>query len=52
MPVKVERITSGKNKGKFRVRDNGVSAKATTKEKAESQARLLRGIAHGFKPRS
>ena len=28
----------------------GVKAKNTTKEKAEAQARLLRGVEHGFKP--
>ena len=50
MPVKVTKITSGKNKGKYRVSHDGVSAKATTKEKAEKQANLLRGIAHGWKP--
>jgi|2_EtaG_2_1085320.scaffolds.fasta_scaffold15870_2 hypothetical protein len=50
MPVKIERIGSGKNKGKFRVKDNGTSAKATTKGKAESQSRLLRAVSRGFKP--
>ena len=31
---------------------SGVKAKATTKAKAESQARLLRGVEHGYKPTS
>ena len=45
MPVKIRkvdgyRVTHGKK----------VSAKETTKEKAKSQANLLRGIEHGWKP--
>lgn len=51
MPVSVERITSGKNKGKYKVRHGGkTSSKATSKKNAEAQARLLRGVAHGWKP--
>lgn len=47
MPVKMRR-TKG---GKYRVSHGGkVSAKATTKAKAARQARLLRGVAHGWKP--
>lgn len=47
MPVKIIKLKSGK----FRVRTpGGIKAKATTKRKAEAQARLLRGIEHGFKP--
>lgn len=46
MPVKVTKKGSG-----YRVTDAGrVTAKNTTKGKAESQARLLRGVKHGFKP--
>ena len=45
MPVKVSKV--GK---KYRVPHDGVSAKGTTKKKAESQARLLRGVAHGWVP--
>jgi hypothetical protein len=38
------------NKNKWRVYDgNKISSKGTTKVKAEKQARLLRGIAHGMK---
>ena len=51
MPVVVEKITSGKNKGKYRVRHGGkTSARATSKTNAERQARLLRGVEHGWKP--
>ena len=40
-----------KTDGKYRVSHGGkVSAKATSKKKAEAQARLLRGVAHGWKP--
>ena len=47
MPVKVS-----KNKdGSYRVKTpNSTHAKSTTKEKAESQARLLNAIDHGFVP--
>jgi hypothetical protein len=52
MPVKTRKITSGKNKGKYSVSTpGGVKAKATTKKKAEAQARLIRAIDHGFKPK-
>ena len=49
MPEKITKV-----KGGYRVSTpHGVKAKKTTKEKAESQARLLRAIEHnpGFKPR-
>ncbi len=47
MPTKVRKVDG------FRVTHGGkVSAKSTTKEKAEGQARLLRGFAHGMTPRS
>ena len=47
MPIRIKKT----NKGKFKVSHGGkVSARGTTKEKAESQARLLRGVAHGWKP--
>ncbi len=46
MPVKVT-----KSGGKYRVTHGGkVSAKGTTKAKATKQARLLRAVAHGWKP--
>lgn len=46
MPVKVRKV-----KGGYSVRTpNGVHAKKTTKSKAESQARLLRAVEHGWKP--
>jgi hypothetical protein len=36
---------------KYQVRTpNQVHAKGTTKDKAEAQARLLRGVEHGWKP--
>ena len=45
-PVKVRRVDG------YQVSHDGtVSAKSTTKAKAEGQARLLRGIAHGMVPR-
>lgn len=47
MPAKIRAI--GGNK--FSVSTpNAVHAKATTKKNAESQARLLNAIDHGFKP--
>ena len=47
MPVKVKKLKSGK----YRVSHGGkVSAKATSKEKAEAQEILLRAVAHGWKP--
>ena len=46
MPVKVRKVKAG-----YKVTHGGkTSAKATTKEKAEAQARLLRGVEHGWKP--
>ena len=45
MPVKIRKVDG------FRVSTpGGVKAKRTTKAKAEAQARLLRGVEHGFKP--
>ena len=49
MPAKTKKLPSGK----YQVRTpEGVTAKGTTKEKAESQQRLLNAIAHnpGWKP--
>lgn len=47
MPAKVSK-TSG---GKYKVSTpNAVHAKGTTKAKANSQARLLNAIDHGFVP--
>ncbi len=46
MPVKVSRRS-----GRYRVSHGGkVSAKGTTRGKAQRQANLLRGIEHGWKP--
>lgn len=46
MPVRIRKV-----KGGYRVRHGGkVSAKKTTKKKAEKQKRLLNAIAHGWKP--
>jgi hypothetical protein len=47
MPVRM-----GRNRnGSYWVTDAGkATAKGTTKEKAEKQARLLRGLAHGWHP--
>ncbi len=46
MPVKIT-----KTDGKYKVTHGGkTSAKSTTKKKAEGQANLLRGIAHGWVP--
>jgi len=45
MPVKIKEVDG------FQVSHGGkVSAKGTTKAKAEAQANLLRGVAHGWKP--
>ena len=49
MPVRMKKLP---NSTKYRVYDGDkIVAKRTTKEKAEKQVRLLRGIAHGMKPR-
>jgi hypothetical protein len=46
MPVRTRKIRGG-----YRVTDAGqITAKRTSKTKASRQARLLRGIAHGWKP--
>lgn len=45
MPVKIKKING------YRVTHAGkVSAKRTTKKKAQRQANLLRAVRHGFKP--
>jgi len=45
MPVKVKKVDG------YQVSHGGkVSAKGTTKTKAERQANLLRAVAHGWKP--
>ena len=47
MPVKETKLANGK----YQVATpNGVHAKGTTKEKADSQARLLNAVDHGWKP--
>jgi hypothetical protein len=46
MPVKIRRV-----KGGYKVTHGGkVSAKKTSKKKALAQSRLLRAVAHGWKP--
>lgn len=48
MVVKMRKLP---NSNKYRVYDgNKVAAKRTSKKNAERQVRLLRGVAHGFKP--
>jgi len=45
MPVRVRKVNG------YRVTHDGkVSAKRTTKTKAQRQANLLRGVEHGWKP--
>lgn len=45
MPAKIKKVNG------FRVTHGGkVSAKKTTRAKAQRQANLLRGIEHGWKP--
>lgn len=45
MPVKIQKVDG------YRVKHGRkVSAKSTTKRKAERQANLLRAVAHGWKP--
>jgi hypothetical protein len=56
MPFKAQRISSGKDAGKYKVvnTDTGeVKARATSKENAEKQVRLLNAIENNpdFKPR-
>ena len=47
MPVHIRKTGS-----KYKVTHGGkVSAKATTKKKAEKQKRLLNAVAHGWKPK-
>lgn len=47
MPIKMKKLKGGK----VRVSTpSGVKAKRTTPAKAEAQARLLRGVEHGWKP--
>mgnify|MGYP001558681361 CR=1 FL=1 len=53
MPYKIERISSGKNKGKYRVvntETGEVHAKATSESEAQRQVNLLRGVEHGWRP--
>jgi hypothetical protein len=46
MPIKIRKVG-----GRYRVSTpGGVKAKGTTREKALAQARLLRGVEHGWKP--
>lgn len=46
MPTKIRKVPGG-----YRVSHGGVvSAKKTSKKKAKAQERLLRAIAHGWKP--
>ncbi len=55
MPYAIEKISEGKNKGKYRVvnkQTGKVHAKATSKANAEAQVRLMLGVEHGMKPRN
>ena len=47
MPAKVTKTKGGKYKV---TTPHGTHAKGTTKKKAESQARLLNAVDHGWKP--
>jgi hypothetical protein len=49
MPVTVKKKKKGSH-GYQVSTPHGVHAKGTTKEKAEAQARLLRGLEHGWTP--
>lgn len=45
MPVRIKKVNG------YRVTHGGkVSAKSTTKKKAQAQANLLRGVEHGWVP--
>lgn len=49
MPARMRKLP---NKNRYRVYDGDrVTARSTTKKKAERQIRLLRGVAHGMIPR-
>ncbi len=51
MPYAIEKITEGKNKGKYRVinsQTGKVHAKATSKSNAQKQVRLMLGVEHGM----
>lgn len=53
MPYTMEKITDGKNKGKYRVKnkDTGkVHSEATSMMNAKKQMRLMQGVEHGWKP--
>ncbi len=53
MPYSIERITSGKNKGKYRVinsQTGKVHASATSKANAQKQVNLMQGVEHGWHP--
>ena len=45
MPVKITKVN-----GHRVTHDSKVSAKSTTKAKAQRQTNLLRGVEHGWKP--
>jgi hypothetical protein len=47
VPVRVTKLKNGKYKVST---PNGTHAKATTKAKAQAQARLLNAVDHGWKP--
>jgi hypothetical protein len=52
MPVKIRKITQGKNKGKYRTSTpGGVKAKATSKKKAKAQKTLITMKEHGIVPK-
>jgi hypothetical protein len=49
MPVRIRKLPL---KNKWRVYDGKrIAARSTSKKNAQKQAKLLRGISHGMKPR-
>ncbi len=53
MPYEAEKITEGKNKGKYKVKNKQtgkVHAKATSKSNAMKQMRLMLASEHGWTP--
>jgi len=49
MPIRIRKLPK---KNRYRVYDGKrIAARSTTKKNAEKQAKFLRGLAHGMKPR-
>jgi hypothetical protein len=52
MPVRITKISAGKNKGKYRVRTpNAVHAKATSLKKAKAQETIINMHEAGVEPK-